>query len=102
MDYKDFGERVRKRRQQKGWTQEMLAKELGVSTSFVGHIERGSRKASLETLVQIVNVLDVSADYLLAGSLENRNDEEGEALAPKERQVLREILDHLKNWNCEE
>ena len=102
MDYKDFGERVRKRRQQKGWTQEMLAKELGVSTSFVGHIERGSRKASLETLVQIINVLDVSADYLLAGSLENRNDEDGEALAPKERQVLREILDHLKNWNCEE
>ena len=106
MDYKDFGERVRRKRQQKGWTQEMLAKELGISTSFVGHIERGSRKASLETLVQIANVLDVSMDYLLAASLESGNAEpEKVTLAPRERLVLREILntlsDRLKNWDCE-
>ena len=70
MDYNDFGARVRRRRQQLGWTQEQLARELGVSTSFIGHVERGSRKASLETLVSIAKCMNVSADYLLATSLE--------------------------------
>ena len=70
MDYKDFGARVRRRRQQLGWTQEYLARELGVSTSFIGHVERGSRKASLETLVSIAKCMNISVDYLLAASLE--------------------------------
>ena len=104
MNYQDFGERVRKKRQQKGWTQEMLAKELGVSTSFVGHIERGSRKASLETLVQIANVLEVSMDYLLAASLKHHAPkEERPSLPPKQRLILNEILtslqDQLENWD---
>ena len=98
MNYQDFGERVRKKRQQRGWTQEMLAKELGVSTSFVGHIERGSRKASLETLVQIANVLQVSVDYLLAASLDGQpiEKEEKPNLPPHQRLVMKEILTTLK------
>lgn len=104
MDYRDFGERVRRKRQQKGWTQELLAKELGVSTSFVGHIERGSRKASMETLVQLANVLCVSTDYLLAGSLDNDNESyEKIIMAPKQRVVLRQILsslnEQLEEWD---
>ena len=70
MDYNDFGARVRRRRQQLGWTQEQLARELGVSTSFIGHVERGSRKASLETLVAIAKCMNISVDYLLAASLD--------------------------------
>ena len=69
MDYIDLGRRIRKQRTQRGWTQEALAERVNVSTSFVGHVERGTRKASLETLVSIANVLDVSLDYLLSGSI---------------------------------
>jgi len=72
MDLKDFGARVRLQRLQKGWTQERLAREAGISTAFVGHIERGTRTASIETLVAIANCMDVSTDYLLGGSLENK------------------------------
>ena len=71
MDYKDFGIRVRKQRQKLDWTQDRLAREIGVSTSFIGHVERGSRKASLETLVALANSMQVSTDFLLAGSLDN-------------------------------
>ena len=35
-----------------------------------GHIERGTRKASLETMVSIANALGVSADTLLQDSLD--------------------------------
>ena len=70
MDYQDLGRRIRKHRTMKGWTQEGLARRISVSTSFVGHLERGSRKASLGTIVAISNALSVSMDYLLAGSLD--------------------------------
>ena len=53
MDYVDMGKRVRKQRQLIGLTQQELAERIGVSTSFVGHVERGTRKASLETLVAL-------------------------------------------------
>jgi len=95
MDYVDLGARIRQRRIQKGWTQEALAKEIGMSTSFMGHIERGSRKASLETLVQIANAMSVSLDELLDGSLtwkEKQHEKELNELLPGQRQVMNEVL----------
>ena len=70
MDYVDMGKRVRKQRQLIGLTQQELAERIGVSTSFVGHVERGTRKASLETVINIANALGVSADTLLQDSLD--------------------------------
>ena len=57
MDYFALGKRIRKRRVEQGMTQEQLAQQVGVTTSFIGHLERGSRKASLETLVALANAL---------------------------------------------
>ena len=65
MDYALLGKRVRIRRQVLELTQEGLAEKIGVSTSFVGHIERGSRKLSVETLYALCKALDTSADFLL-------------------------------------
>ena len=103
MDYEDLGKRIRKQRIYMKWTQEELAQAIGVSTSFVGHIERGTRKASLETLVLLANVMKVSVDYLLAGSLE-RLDESfvPNDLSASQRCAMKEILtvmqQQLKNW----
>ncbi len=69
MDYELLGKRIRRQRQDVGWTQEQLAERINVSTSYVGHIERGSRKASIDTLVDIANAMGVTADYLLGANL---------------------------------
>lgn len=69
MDYVDIGRRIRIQRRFLNLTQGELANQIGVSPSFIGHLERGTRQASLETLVALANVLDVSLDYLLAASL---------------------------------
>ena len=74
MDYEKLGKNVRIKRKTKGLTQEQLAEQSGISLSFLGHIERGSRKASLETLVSIANALGVSPDYLLQDSLTKRTN----------------------------
>lgn len=65
MDYAQLGKRVRIRRHVLGMTQEVLAEKIGVCTSFVGHIERGTRKLSVETLFGLCKALDVSADWLM-------------------------------------
>ena len=67
MDYIAMGERVRKRRRELGMTQERLAELAAISISYVGHIERGEKKASVETVVTLCDCLNVSADYLLCG-----------------------------------
>ena len=62
MDYESLGMRIRRARKAAGMTQADLAEKLGISTSFLGHIERGTRKASLDTLVKMANELGVSLD----------------------------------------
>ena len=48
-----FGENVRLARKERGFTSDVLAKFLGISTAYVGLIERGERCPSLETFLRI-------------------------------------------------
>lgn len=70
MDYIAMGRRIRALRKRIGMTQGELAKECGISTSFMGHLERGTRIASLETLLKISRHLEVSTDYLITGEVD--------------------------------
>lgn len=65
MDYVQFGHRVRIRRKALHLTQENLAELVGVSVQFIGHIERGTRKLSVETLCSLCKALGVGSDELL-------------------------------------
>ncbi len=67
LDYSKIGMRIRQVRKAKGWSQGILAQKCGISMSFLGHIERGTRVMSMETFVVICNVLDTGADELLWG-----------------------------------
>ena len=69
VDYAALGQRVRDARHKKGLTQQKLAEQTGVTTAFIGHIERGQRRASLETLLSIGMVLKVTPNELLEDSL---------------------------------
>lgn len=66
MNYVDFGRRVKHLRKEKGITQDELALNVGISASFLGHIERGTRVASLETLVKLCHALNTHPNHLLA------------------------------------
>jgi len=68
MDYIDLGRRVKDLRRKQNLTQEALAEKLNMSASFLGHIERGTRITSLETLVKLCIALDTDPNYLLAAS----------------------------------
>ena len=70
MDYLRLGQRIRRQRKLMGLTQKEVAERAGISLPFYGHIERGTRKASLETTVDIAKALGVSTDMLLQDSLD--------------------------------
>ena len=65
-----MGKRIRLLRKQMNLTQEELAAQVGVSLSFMGHIERGTRQPSLDHLVRLSKALGVSTDFLLTGSMD--------------------------------
>ena len=67
LDYRKMGMRIRQVRKSRGWSQDALAKKCGISMSFLGHIERGTRIMSLETFVNICMALEADADELLWG-----------------------------------
>lgn len=59
------GSRIKDIRKDNHDTQEALGEKLHVSTSAVSKWEQGSSDPSLECLVQICRIYDVSADFLL-------------------------------------
>lgn len=67
LDYGKMGMRIRQVRKAKGWSQSDLAEKCGVSMSFLGHIERGTRIMSIDTFVKICRALEAGADELLWG-----------------------------------
>lgn len=66
MDYKTFGQNIRRLRVTQGFRQEDLAEKCGCTTSHIGQIENGRVKPSLEMTVRIANALSATTDQLLA------------------------------------
>jgi len=62
-----FGERVRTRRNDLGWSQERLADEIGLHWSYVGQVERGRRNLSLHNILKFAAGLQVDPGELIRG-----------------------------------
>ena len=73
IDYAALGNRIRLARKTKGLSQEKLSEICSVSAAHIGHIERGTRIPSLETLFKISKELNVSMDYLFFDSQDDVN-----------------------------
>ncbi len=95
MMYKRFGERVKGQRVLAQLTQEKLSQLSGISLSFLGHIERGTRKASLDTVVKLANALKVSPNLLLQDSLEDDLLDFSTQVTPVQADMLREITHRI-------
>ena len=50
-----------------GWTQERLAREAGLSKSFMSDLENSKTTVSGNNLLKIAQVLGASLDYLMKG-----------------------------------
>ena len=66
---KMLGKRIRKLRDQKGWSQEEFADLCGVNRSYMGRIERGELNLTLDSLQKVSKGLGTTVSTLLKGIL---------------------------------
>jgi transcriptional regulator with XRE-family HTH domain len=65
--YAAIGQRVAKLRKERGLTQAQFAELLNISVKHCSSVERGASCFSFEKLIEVADLLDCSADYLLRG-----------------------------------
>lgn len=65
MDYTRLGKRIKEERLRLNLTQEKLSEKVGISTAYLGQIERGERCITLDKLIPLANYLGVTVDFLL-------------------------------------
>lgn len=58
---KNFGERIRRIREEEGITQQTLAERLGVNRSTVNRLEKGTTRITLERLSRVLDALGYEA-----------------------------------------
>lgn len=87
IDMLDIGSKIIGLRKAKNWSQEELAKKIGSSRVMIGNYERNENTPSVDILLKIARVFDVSVDYLIG---------EGQ-LSSYDKDVLKRIndIEHL-------
>jgi transcriptional regulator with XRE-family HTH domain len=100
--YHEIGLRVRAERSRLGWTQEELGERSALHPAYIGQIERGTKKISIETLRRLAQALSIRMADLLNESApptkENWETKIGGLLRdnhPEEKELLYDTLRHL-------
>ncbi len=95
-----MGDRIKEVRKRLNLTQEQLAEKLDITVTYISEIERSLKMPSLQVFIKLVEVLDVSADYLLRDTVSTRNlygdkvlGRKLERLTPKQRVALEALID---------
>lgn len=79
----NIGERITQLRKQQNLSQDELAKRASVSRTIIGNYERNANTPSIEVLLKLAKVFNVSIDFLIG---------EGE-LSSYDKEVLKRIDD---------
>ena len=69
IDPRSIGRRLRNEREKLGLSRESFAEIFGLSSYYVGQLERGERQMSLLVTVKICDCLRISLDYLVIGKI---------------------------------
>lgn len=105
MEKESLGQRIRESRLKKGYTQQTLAAKANIGVVYLSQIERGIKMPSMNIFIRIVEVLDVSADYILRNELTSGKEyvydeilEKLVNLQPKQRKTAADLLEaYIKN-----
>lgn len=97
----ELGTKLRQLRQERHWTQNQIAQQIGVTASIVSAYETGIRFPSYETLIKLAHLYNVSTDYLLGVSGKKRVDSQYfvslDGLTPAKVSVVLQLIEMLKD-----
>jgi len=86
--YIEIGDRIRKLRQEKGFSLSELSKRTGFAKSYLSQIENLKREPSISALSQIAHVLDVDVLFLLSGEMQNTGGQSLTVVKKEERKTV--------------
>jgi len=101
----EFKDRLKQARNTKGISQSKLADKVGVHVTNISRYERGENKPTSQVLTRLASALQVSTDFLMSGSTDDRakaaiSDEElleqfrkVEMLSNDKKYLVKEFLD---------
>ena len=92
-----IADRIRYLREKAGFTQTYLAKRLGISRSAVNSWEMSLSSPSVSNILEMMQLFNVSADYLLSAS--NKITIDITDLSNEEREIVLRLVSCLKNHN---
>lgn len=91
-----IGDHIRKLREEKGWTQQVLGKKLGKKTSTISAYETNAKLPSVDCLlpsvdclIEMAELFDVSLDTLVYGDRSNLISVR--ALRPEQKELISEL-----------
>ncbi len=108
-----LGEKLRKLRKVRNWSQDILGQKLGIHGRHIGKYETGKVMPGAETLMKIAKLFDVAVDYLLfddseAGSAKImdksllREFEVVDQMAEEDKNVIKSLIDaYIKKHQLE-
>ena len=69
FNHVECGDRIRILREERSTSQAAFAEELDISRDHLAKIELGTKRASIDLLINIANICSVSLNYLILGKL---------------------------------
>lgn len=80
LDKVIVGKRIRTARDSLNMSRDRLAEQVPMSASFLQDVEGGTKCLSLDKFFRVMQILDVSADYLLYSQGEHMTEDEEKAV----------------------
>lgn len=90
-------DRIKVLREQKGFTQTDLSKQLGITRSSVNAWEMGISVPSTQYVVELASIFNVSTDYLLGVDTTSTVSVSG--LTEDDIHIVYGLIEHLRNKN---
>jgi len=88
-----LGEKIKKCRNEKGFSLRDLASKVDLSASFLSQIEQGKASPSIENLKKIANYLDVRVSYLIE---DDEAKKDTDVMRKNERNVIESVDSNTK------
>lgn len=105
-----IGSKIILLRKQKGWSQIELAKNINASREIISRYERNESMPSIDMVIKLADVFNVTVDFLVGNTLQASFDKETvnrindiQAMDDKTKEVLFNVIDtYIQNFKTKQ
>lgn len=92
-----IGQRIKEARKERKFTQERFAELCGLSTDYIGKIERGKQLPTLKTMHHIARILNTTLSHLLDFDIKTRSVHEAQQLLNNQSpETIQQVIQVIK------